>query len=84
MLELNGHVFDQNLTIGAGTTLTELINILKDASDTEYFDYLKIIVGHLELVAHIAVRNVSIYQKILLDINLLFSCKLVYMKINFM
>ncbi|CAH0726811.1 unnamed protein product, partial [Brenthis ino] len=57
--ELKGYFIDQNLSIGAGNTLTEFMEILKEAVDTEYFDYLKVVINHLELVANVAIRNIG-------------------------
>lgn len=57
---LKGFYIDQNLVINAGTTLTELIEIFDQTAKTDYFEYLKILNDHLQLVAHIPVRNVSI------------------------
>nr|XP_034832960.1 xanthine dehydrogenase/oxidase-like [Maniola hyperantus] len=57
--EIKGYVYDQNLIVGAGTTLTEFLEILREASDTEYFEYLKILYEHIQLVAHVAVRNIG-------------------------
>ncbi|XP_047533997.1 xanthine dehydrogenase/oxidase-like isoform X1 [Vanessa atalanta] len=55
--DLKGFYFDQNMVVGAGTTLTELMDIFADASDTEYFGYLKVINEHIQLVANVAIRN---------------------------
>ncbi|PZC72657.1 hypothetical protein B5X24_HaOG210768 [Helicoverpa armigera] len=57
--DLTGYIMDQNLIIGAGTTLSSLLDILQIVSEQEYFDYLKILYDHILLVAHIAVRNVG-------------------------
>ncbi|XP_047028807.1 LOW QUALITY PROTEIN: xanthine dehydrogenase 1-like [Helicoverpa zea] len=57
--DLTGYVMDQNLIIGAGTTLSSLLDILQMISKQEYFDYLKIFYDHILLVAHIPVRNVG-------------------------
>lgn len=46
--------------VGAGNTLTEFMEILKKLSDRENFEYVDVLIEHLELVANIAVRNVSI------------------------
>lgn len=51
--------FDQNLVIGAGTTLSELMDLFEKLVDVEYFKYLKVLNEHLKLVAHIPVKNVS-------------------------
>lgn len=60
VFELKGYLIDQNLVVGAGNTLTEFMEILKKLSDRENFEYVDVLIEHLELVANIAVRNVSI------------------------
>ena len=50
---------DQNLIIGAATTLTELLEIFKSEAEQDYFEYLQFFYDHLKKVAHIPVRNVS-------------------------
>ncbi|XP_028164069.1 indole-3-acetaldehyde oxidase-like isoform X2 [Ostrinia furnacalis] len=59
--ELKGHIFDQNLVIGAITTLTELLDILESAAEerSDEFGYLKKLHDHIQLVATIPVRNVG-------------------------
>ncbi|KAL0878800.1 hypothetical protein ABMA27_003830 [Loxostege sticticalis] len=57
--ELKGYTIDQNLVVGAGTTLTELLRIFDEVSHQDYFGYLKTLRDHLELVAHVAVRNLG-------------------------
>ncbi|KAL0829108.1 hypothetical protein ABMA28_003962 [Loxostege sticticalis] len=59
--ELKGHSFDQNLVIGAINTLTEVLDIFKTVSQErkDEFGYLKKLHDHIELVAHIPVRNVG-------------------------
>ncbi|XP_013191578.1 uncharacterized protein LOC106135750 isoform X1 [Amyelois transitella] len=59
VIELKGYAIDQNLIIGAGNTLTELLNIFEIKSQDEYFSYLKQFYDHLQLVAHIPVRNLG-------------------------
>ncbi|XP_022112869.2 indole-3-acetaldehyde oxidase [Pieris rapae] len=57
---LQGFSVDENLIIGAGMTLTEFINVCDRKSKmNEDFLYLKEFVNHLELVAHVPVRNVG-------------------------
>lgn len=58
--DLKGFYIDQNLVIGSGNTLTEVLNIFDNAANMEYFNYLSVLKEHLTLVAHISVRNVSI------------------------
>ncbi|XP_059045056.1 uncharacterized protein LOC131840881 [Achroia grisella] len=58
--ELKGHYIDQNLIIGAGTTLTDMMDIFKTVShQREEFAYLYKLYEHLDLVAHIPVRNIG-------------------------
>ncbi|XP_037970324.2 xanthine dehydrogenase 1 [Plutella xylostella] len=60
VLELKKYYIDQNLVIGAGTTLTALMEIFLDISrEHEEFAYLIKLYEHLNLVAHIPVRNVG-------------------------
>ncbi|XP_050344175.1 uncharacterized protein LOC126769431 [Nymphalis io] len=57
--ELKGFNIDQNLIIGAGNTLTDVMSIFTAMCTHEYFDYLKILNDHIKLVAHIPVRNLG-------------------------
>lgn len=58
--ELKTHFLDQNLVVGAGITLTDLLTLFKEtAKEYEDFAYLQKFYEHLDLVAHIPVRNVS-------------------------
>ncbi|KAJ2951525.1 hypothetical protein O0L34_g13677 [Tuta absoluta] len=57
--ELKGWSLDQNLVIGAGSTLNEALDILMHMSQVEYFSYLKNLYDHANLVAHIPVRNLG-------------------------
>ncbi|XP_012545633.1 LOW QUALITY PROTEIN: uncharacterized protein LOC101738607 [Bombyx mori] len=52
-------LYDQNLVVGVGLTLTELLNTFETASKEEYFKYLRKLYEHLLLVAHIPVRNIG-------------------------
>nr|BAR64771.1 aldehyde oxidase [Ostrinia furnacalis] len=54
---LKDNLIDVNLVIGAGTTLTELISVFRSRSSHNDFSYMKDFVEHLELVAHVPVRN---------------------------
>lgn len=58
--ELRTNELDQNLVVGAGLTLTEFMDILKEGSKVENFSYFEKLYNHIELVAHIPIRNVSI------------------------
>ncbi|VVC93405.1 unnamed protein product [Leptidea sinapis] len=58
--ELKYHYLDQNLVVGAGTPLTDFMEILKTtAYRNEDFSYLLKLYEHLDLVAHIPVRNIG-------------------------
>ncbi|XP_022826463.1 xanthine dehydrogenase 1-like [Spodoptera litura] len=57
--ELKAVTYDQNLIVGAGNTLTDFLEILKTASEREYFGYLINLYNHIDLVAHIPVRNLG-------------------------
>lgn len=47
--------------MGAGISLTELMSVFeKISSENEDFSYLKEFHDHIDLVAHIPIRNVSI------------------------
>nr|XP_026487933.1 xanthine dehydrogenase-like [Vanessa tameamea] len=89
--ELKGFYVDQNLVIGAGNTLTDVMKIFKTVSATEYFNYLIGLDDHLQLVAHIAVRNImpraqnahaivnaGFLYKINENQNQVISCRIVY------
>lgn len=57
--ELKGYKVDQNLVIGAGNSLTEMMEIFDTVSSYENFSYLKKLHKHMDYVAHIPVRNVG-------------------------
>lgn len=57
--ELKGCTFDQNLIIGVGITLNELLDVFKATAEDGYFGYLQKFVEHINLVANIPIRNVS-------------------------
>ncbi|XP_063625275.1 xanthine dehydrogenase/oxidase-like [Cydia splendana] len=58
--ELKGYHLDQNLVLGAGCTLNDTIEIFKKLAATEdNFWYLQKLQEHLQLVAHIPVRNLG-------------------------
>ncbi|XP_026330715.1 xanthine dehydrogenase-like isoform X2 [Hyposmocoma kahamanoa] len=58
--ELKGYYVDQNLVVGAGSTLTNFMDImLTVAHQEEEFGYLLKLHEHLDLVAHIPVRNIG-------------------------
>lgn len=67
ILELKQYYFDQNLIVGAGITLTDLLTLFNTISkEREEFGYLEKLYEHLNLVANIPVRNVSFGQVIYL------------------
>ncbi|XP_049874983.1 uncharacterized protein LOC126373064 [Pectinophora gossypiella] len=58
--ELKGHLVDVNLVLGAGMSLTEMMQVfLKLAAEKEHFSYLRKLHEHMDLVAHIPVRNIG-------------------------
>ncbi|XP_038212491.1 xanthine dehydrogenase/oxidase-like [Zerene cesonia] len=58
--ELKGHTQDVNLILGAGTTLTDMVEIfLRLSAENEDFAYLKEFYDHVDLVAHIPVKNIG-------------------------
>ncbi|XP_063618136.1 xanthine dehydrogenase/oxidase-like [Cydia splendana] len=60
VLELKTHVVDQNLVLGASTTLNDTISIFYEIShQREEFSYLTLLADHITLVAHIPVRNIG-------------------------
>ncbi|XP_061707826.1 uncharacterized protein LOC133518213 [Cydia pomonella] len=60
VLELKTHVVDQNLVLGAATTLNDTISIFYEIShQREEFSYLALLADHITLVAHIPVRNIG-------------------------
>ena len=64
--ELHGYkIENQTLIVGANTALNEFMRILKKvASDNpQQFFYLNRLAEHIDLVAHVPVRNVRIYEK---------------------
>ncbi|CAB3227797.1 unnamed protein product [Arctia plantaginis] len=60
VVELKGHSFDVNLILGAGMTLSEMMELFNQvSSQDDNFSYLKIFYDHMDLVAHIPVRNIG-------------------------
>ncbi|XP_052860957.1 xanthine dehydrogenase/oxidase-like [Anopheles cruzii] len=58
--ELRGHKVETSLTVGAGTTLTELIAILEDvAEENRNFLYCTYLADHIRQVANLPIRNVG-------------------------
>ncbi|XP_028031935.1 indole-3-acetaldehyde oxidase-like isoform X1 [Bombyx mandarina] len=58
--KLKSYVVDVNLIIGAGTSLADMMELfLKLSSSNEEFRYLKHFHDHMDLVAHIPVRNIG-------------------------
>lgn len=56
---INFTINNNVLILGANTTLTNTMEIFESLSKTTGFDYLSTIREHLDLVAHVAIRNVS-------------------------
>ncbi|XP_072949588.1 xanthine dehydrogenase/oxidase-like [Epargyreus clarus] len=56
---LKVYFLDQNLVVGGGTTLTTLTEIFDEIGGQDYFSYLKVFNEHLQLVAHIPVKNIG-------------------------
>lgn len=62
--ELKGYSIDVNLILGAGMSLTDIMDVFMTLSmENEDFSYLKEFYDHMDLVAHIPVRNVSKLKK---------------------
>lgn len=62
--ELRRCYLDQNLVVGGATTLTDLMRLLADtAGKYQEFRYLQKLYEHLNLVAHIPVRNVNVINQ---------------------
>ncbi|KAJ0176239.1 hypothetical protein K1T71_008413 [Dendrolimus kikuchii] len=58
--ELKGYKIDVNLILGAGMPLTEMMDLFVELStQREEFSYLKQFYDHMDLVAHIPVRNIG-------------------------
>lgn len=49
------------LTLGANVNMTQLMEICKENSSKPNFSYLTTINEHLDLIATVQIRNVSIY-----------------------
>lgn len=67
--ELRRNDMDQNLRVGAALTMTELMDIFKATADKDGFSYLTKLYDHVDLVAHIPLRNVSV--SITLRVNII-------------
>nr|QLI62141.1 aldehyde oxidase 10 [Streltzoviella insularis] len=58
--ELKGYLLDVNLVLGAGMTLTDMMDLFLTLSmENSDFSYLKEFYDHIDLVAHIPVRNIG-------------------------
>lgn len=55
---LNDAVLPDSFTIGANKTLNDTIRVFRRTSKIEGFSYLTKLADHIELVAHVPVRNV--------------------------
>lgn len=59
--ELRKNMIDASLVLGASMTLNEIMQLFQDASKKyQYFEYTAQMYHHMDLIAHIPVRNVSI------------------------
>ncbi|KPI90909.1 Sensory neuron membrane protein 1 [Papilio xuthus] len=59
VVELKAFLLDVNLILGAGMTLSDMMELfLKMSSENENFSYLKEFYSHMDLVAHIPVKNI--------------------------
>lgn len=60
--KLKEYTFDQNLILGANMTIEDTKKLFKDiANRNSDFKYLDEFAKHIELIAHIPVRSVSIF-----------------------
>ncbi|XP_061376829.1 uncharacterized protein LOC116770815 [Danaus plexippus] len=58
--EIKGYSLDVNLILGSGMVLTDMMEVfLKLSSENKDFEYLKEFYQHMDLVAHIPVRNIG-------------------------
>ncbi|XP_028176684.1 xanthine dehydrogenase 1-like [Ostrinia furnacalis] len=58
--ELKDYYVDVNLVLGAGITLSDMMNLfIKFSTDSQDFLYLKQLYDHMDLVAHLPVRNIG-------------------------
>lgn len=57
---IGDRVTRDGLIIGANKTLTETLSLFERTSKISNFSYLLKVFNHIKLVAHVAVRNVSI------------------------
>ncbi|XP_039757277.1 xanthine dehydrogenase-like [Pararge aegeria] len=56
--ELKSWYIDQNLVIGSGCSLAEVMTICRTVSENDGFSYLNEMVAHFDEVAHVSVRNI--------------------------
>jgi len=71
---------DKEILLGGGVTLTEIIDFLKKSSVKNGFEYASRVSSHLERVANVPVRNVSLYlisasKEILHKLMILDTCR---------
>nr|XP_034832955.1 xanthine dehydrogenase-like [Maniola hyperantus] len=57
--ELKGYYVDQNLVIGSGNSLADVINIFTTVAENEGFQYLSVLNNHLQLIAHTTIKNLA-------------------------
>lgn len=63
VVELITYTIENNtLTLGANITLTQAMNIFDSLSQNNGFAYLSQMREHIDLIAHIPVRNVSTFE----------------------
>lgn len=60
--QLRSHALGKELEIGGGVKLTEFMEILKNAAETnaQYYSYCRELYEHVDLIANVPVRNVGI------------------------
>lgn len=58
--KLRSHSIGSEITLGGNVSLTETMEILTNASHKSGFEYAKNLVHHIDLIANVPVRNVSI------------------------
>lgn len=64
--ELRTHsIGSSEIVLGANVNLTETMDILTKASTQNGFEYCKHLVDHIDLIANVPVRNVSLEENIL-------------------
>lgn len=67
--DLRRHIISDTVGVGANVNLTEFMDILTEVSKKPGFEYCELMVKHIDLVANVPVRNVSICRKQPLNLN---------------